>query len=171
MFHEVPALSANSGGNNALTPTQLTTLQPVYPPLHGTTPPHVLGIIPPPAPNNLPPAWPAVTDLVIGHEGLYQQSDQSPEIQACLGAAVRRANGNLVFVDGFPDPHRKAQWLGESLVTELSMRRKGSTSMEAVDDRAQKDQQYLNLLLYMVTRAISIRARVMTAENFAPDTW
>lgn len=101
--------------------------------------------------------WPAVTDLVAGENGRYQQSDQTPEIQACLRATVRRANGNLVFLDAFPDPHCKAQWLGESLVIELNERRGGSPSMAAVDDRARTDAQYFNQLLHMVITFVSAR--------------
>ena len=140
-------------------PSQLTMVQQAYPaPFRNTTAPPVPNvipllepIIPPPALQPLPIVWPANIDLVVGPEGRFRQSDQIPEIQTCLGAAVRRANANLVFLDAFPDAHRKGQWLAQALATELNDRRNTSTSIEAVDDRARREDQYFNRLLYMVT--------------------
>ena len=157
IVNEVPVLSANNGGINSPTvPAQFEIMQPVYPPLHTATFPPMPNVVPPPGPGMVPPAWPAITDLVVGRDGRYQQSDQTPEIQACLKAAVRRANGNLVFLDGFPEALHKARWLGDALVTELIERRKGSITVVAVDDRARSDQQYFNQLLHMVMYFIGV---------------
>lgn len=133
-----------------MVPAQFATAQLVYPSLQNTALPPTLNGISSPKLGVVPPVWPAITDLVVGRDGRYQQSDQTPEIQACLKAAVRRANGNLVFSDGFPDTQCKAQWLGDALVTELSERRKTSITVAAVDERARHDQRYLNQLLHMV---------------------
>lgn len=152
---------ANGREDNALTvPAQPTTVQPVYlTPLQNIAPPPAPYIIqslqpavPLPMPGFLPPAWLPVTDLVVGRDGRYQQSDQIPEIQACLKAAVRRANANLAILDGFPDAHRRGIWLANALGTELRECRKASASMAVVDDRAQHDERYFNNLLHMVTR-------------------
>lgn len=151
---------AKTGRDNALnSPAQLATIQPTYSAtLRNTAPPPTQHIIQPheqvtplPMPTPLPPVWPAISQLVEGRNGRYQQSDQIPEIQACLRGVVRRANANLALVDGFPSPHRRGQWLAEALVSELRERRKGSMNMAAVDDRAQQDGQYFNNLLYMVS--------------------
>ena len=159
-------LSANEGRNNApIVGTQFMMAQPLYPPLrHVSLPPAVnaiaqpeLGPTPPPMLHLLPVVWPAATDLVE-IDGRYQQSDQSPEIQACLKAAVRRANGNLAFVDGFPDVHYRSEWLGKALEVEFTEARGRSTTIAAVDDRAKIDQPYLNKLLHMVICFVSLVA-------------
>jgi len=128
-------------------------------------------IILPPALGPPVPAWPAITDLVVGREGHYQQSDQIPEVQACLRAAVRRANANLALLDGFPDPRRKGQWLADALGMELSECRNASTNMAAVDDRARHDVQYFNRLLYMVTFVAGICRFAIAIKKFTPDWW
>jgi hypothetical protein len=92
-----------------------------------------------------------MTVLVEGRDSRYHQSDQIPGIQACLKAAVRRANAGLVFCDAFPDMHRKGEWLAKALMKELGECRNASTTMNVVDDRAQHDERYFNCLLSMVT--------------------
>ena len=157
---QVPVLGSpvNNGNNIPTIPIPFTTIPPVYPPVNNITllpAPAELGVTPPPALYPLPLMWPAVTNLVAGRDGCFQQSGQTPEVQACLGAAVRRANGNLVFVDAFPDAFRKSQWLGEALVMELNDCRGGSVSMAAIDDRARGDEKYFKQLLYMVICFVS----------------
>ena len=173
-INQVPVLGdpANSGEDNEpMIPAQHTATQPAYPTLQNIAQPPMPYIIQPPgpvvlplAPGPLPLAWPAITDLVIGKEGRYQQSDQIPEIQACLSASVRRANANLALLDGFPDPHRKGQWLADALGMELSKRRNTSINVAAVDDRARHDAQYFNRLLYMVIHFTGV-CRVVTATQ------
>lgn len=158
-MNQVPVLGGptnNSGGTPAV-PVLFATIPQVYPPVNNIAPPPELGIAPPSALYPPPPMWPAVTNLVAGRDGSFQQSSQTPEVQACLSAAVRRANANLVFIDGFPDALRKNQWLGEALVIELSDRRGGSASMAAIDDRARGDEKYIKQLLYMVICFVSAR--------------
>ena len=138
--------------------------QPLYPPLHRISlPPTMNTVVQPelgivsPRMLHLPVVWPTITDLVE-RDGTCQQSDQSPEIQACLKAAVRRANGSLAFVDGFPDVHHRTEWLGKALEKELADARGRSVTIAAVDDRAKIDQPYLNKLLYMVICSVSLVA-------------
>ena len=114
------------------------------------------------------PVWPAITTLQVGKDGRIQQSNQIPEVQACLRAAVRRANANLALVDGFPDLHRRGAWLSQALGTELNRRRNESTSMEAIADRALFDQQYFNSLLHMVNRFVTAYCVPMTAKKSYP---
>lgn len=139
--------------------TQPASTPKIGPPPTPTPPPPPAPIPPPHTPQLLPPVWPAITDLVKGRDGRYQQSDQIPEIQACLKAAVRRANANLGFYDAFPDTHRKGEWLANALVKELGARRNGT--IEAVDDRARHDDQYFNRLLSMVSFFIGVGGNVI----------
>jgi len=170
--------SANSRENHVpMVLTQSATIQPAYMiPPKNTAPLPMPYIVQPPGPIILPPAlgplmpaWPAITDLVVGREGHYQQSDQIPEVQACLRAAVRRANANLALLDGFPDPRRKCQWLADALGMELSECRNASTNMAAVDDRARHDTQYFNRLLYMVTLSTDTRRIAIMTKKSTPD--
>ena len=169
--------SANGRENHVpMVLTQPTAIQPAYMvPPKNTTPLPMPYIVQPPGPIVLPPAlgpltpaWPAITDLVVGREGRYQQSDQIPEVQACLRAAVRRANANLALLDGFPDPRRKGQWLADALGMELSECRNASTNMAAVDDRARRDAQYFNRLLYMVISFTDICRIAITTKKIYP---
>lgn len=163
-------------GDAPAIPIQPATVQPAYTAPLQNTPllptPYTIQlpepVVPLPAPDPLMPAWLPITDLVIGRDSHYQQSDQSPEIQACLSATVRRANANLILLDGFPDPHRKGQWLADALGIELSQRRKASTNIAILDDRARHDAQFFNRLLYMVTRSASIHHAVITTEKNHP---
>lgn len=97
---------------------------------------HSLSQPPPPllTPHPLLPVWPAITALVERDKGSFRQSDQSPEIQACLGAAIQRANWNLVLINGFPDPQTKTRWLADALKAELKIRRETSMMIAAIDD-------------------------------------
>lgn len=147
-----------------MVPIPSMNIQLVYPPINDITPPPMPtepGVALPLALHPFPLTWPAITNLVPGRDGRCQQSGQTPEVQACLGAAVRRANGNLVFLDGFPDALRKNKWLGEALVIELNDRRGGSASMVAIDDHARGDKQYFKQMLYMVTCFVSPRDDAM----------
>jgi hypothetical protein len=100
---------------------------------------------------NPPPEWPACTNLVRKSDGQYLQSDQSLVIQAFLTAATRRANSNLVFIDGFPDPQTKNEWLFNGLMVELNKCQEGSPVIQAINNRAQHDAQYFNPLCSMVS--------------------
>ena len=156
-----------------MVPGQPATVQQLYlPPLQNTilTPtPNIVSplesAVAPAVLQPLPLVWPAITDLVVGKDGRYQQSDQIPEIQACLRAAVRRANADLAFLDAFPDTHRKGLWLAQALSVELGERRRGSMSIEAVDDRARHDERYFNRLLFMVTCFAGICDNATTANK------
>jgi len=102
---QVPVLNVNSGGNNVPAfPSRFASVQPAYPLnstilspiLNAVLPPVESGVVPPPTLHPPPLVWPTTTDLVVGKDGRYRQSEQTREIQACLGAAARRANGNRV---------------------------------------------------------------------------
>ena len=160
---QVPVLNHSTNGTTNDKPTVLVppTHQPVYLP-HGVVPPHPLNSTVPFEPAvalqllvpQPPPEWLAATDLVKREDGKYRQSDQSPEIQACLSAAVQRANANLVFISGFPDPLTKRRWLTGALKMELGERRKGSATIAIVDDRARDDERYFSRLQSMVTYSV-----------------
>lgn len=153
-------------------PTGLIPLthQPVYSPPHDIVPPHPPNSTMPfepatilqPLVPQLPPAWLVATDLVKREDGNYRQSDQTPEIQACLSAAVQRANANLVFNSGFPDPLTKGRWLASALTTELGERRKGGGTIAIVDDRARNEGRYFSRLQSMVTYSVVTVTRLLT---------
>lgn len=163
----------DTGDSAPNAPAQLVTVQPTHPaPLHDTASPPIQYVVRPPeqlvplpALVPLPLVLPVSIELVIGRDGRYQQSDQIPEIQACLKVVVRRANANLALVDGFPDPLRKGEWLAATLISELGERRKGSINMAAVDDRAKHDRQYFNNLLLMVSRFVGVCRVAVTVEK------
>ena len=93
------------------------------------------------------PTW---TDLVQEENGAYKQTAQHPELNACLGAAVKRANTKLLFIDAFPSLHDRDTWILDSLRAELAIWREGSHFLNAVAERVNVDENYLNCLLSMV---------------------
>ena len=103
-----------------------------------------------PGPGNYPHHIPTWTDLVQEENGSYKQTSQHPELNACLSAAVKRANTKLLFVDAFPSLHDRDTWTLDSLRTELSIRRESSHFVDAVAKRVSVDEHYLNCLLSMV---------------------
>ena len=114
------------------------------------------------------PAWPEFTNLVQEDDGSYKQTSQTPEINACLGAAVKRANANLVLIDSFPDIDDQEHWLVDALNFELTVNQ--SRIVNVVGERARADDNYFNCLLSMVivvpsTRSHGLRsfARLVTA--------
>ena len=143
---QVPVLGQSGSCRGNDTPIKPGPAQPTYQPALPS--PHNVAL--PPTALHAPPSWPAITDLVESKPGHYQKSAQAAEIQACLAAAVQRANANLVFINGFPDTECKGQWLASALTVELNEHRKKSVGMAAVDDRARSDQQYFNQLLSTV---------------------
>ena len=95
------------------------------------------------------PAWPAFTDLFEDGDGTYKQTGQITEINNCLGAAVKRANSNLVLVNSFPSVDEQERWLVDALGFELTARSQNRT-IEAVGERARADGDYFHSLLSMV---------------------
>jgi len=95
------------------------------------------------------PAGPTFTDLVQDGDGSYKQTGQIIEINNCLGAAVKRANANLVLIDSFPDVDEQERWMVDALKFGLAA---GSQShiIKAVEDRARADSNYFHCLLSMV---------------------
>lgn len=95
------------------------------------------------------PAWPTFTDLVQDGDGSYKQTGQIIEINNCLGAAVKRANANLVLIDSFPDIDEQERWLVDALKFGLTA---GSQShaIKAVEEWARVDGNYFHCLLSMV---------------------
>ena len=156
-YNQVPVLSHPAASTANSIPTALIqpTCQLVYSPPQNTVLVHPLNItlpleLPSPTFHALPPVWPAITDLVRRDDGHYCQSNQIPEIQACLSTTVQRANLNLVFCDGFPDANCKGQWLAQALRKELDAHKGRSTTMAAVNDCANHSTQYFNHLQSMV---------------------
>ena len=159
-FAQVPALGHSTNNTTSNEPAVLVppTNQPVHSHHHGVMPPHPPNSAMPFEPAaalqalvpQLPPAWLAATDLIKREDGNYRQSDQTPKIQACLSAAVQRANANLVSNSGFPDPLTKGRWLAGALKMELGERRKGGATIAIVDDRARNDERYFSRLQSMV---------------------
>ena len=66
--------------------------------------------LPPLDPGVHPRHTPAWTDLVQEENGKYKQTSQRPELNACLGAAVKCATANLVLFDAFPSLHVRDKW-------------------------------------------------------------
>ena len=95
------------------------------------------------------------TDLVQEDNGTYKQTAQHPELNACLSATVKRANANLVLVDAFPSLLTRDEWVLVSLRMELAARRGSSHFINAVAERVNVDEYYLNCLLAMVTATFS----------------
>jgi hypothetical protein len=178
MINQVPVLGnpMNNRGNTTV-PIQPATIQQGYPAsIYHTTLPSLPKTdlrpgptAPPPAPQPLLLASSSITSLVIGSDGRYHQSEQNPEIQALLKAAVRRGNANLAFFDAFLDIHRKGQWLAEALTKELGKSRDGSSTMEAVDDRARRSGLYFNNLLSMVIYFAGIEGNMIMANGPTAD--
>ena len=95
------------------------------------------------------PAWPTHTNLLQDGDGSYKQTGQISEINNCLGAAVKRANANLVLTHSFPEIDEQERWLVESLNFELNERSR-SRIVTAVRERASVDVNYFHCLLSMV---------------------
>ena len=113
--------------------------------------------LPPLDPGVHPRHTPAWTDLVQEENGKYKQTSQRPELNACLGAAVKCATANLVLFDAFPSLHVRDKWALDSLRAEFAMRRGDSPFIDAVEKRSRVDKNYLLSLLSMVN--INSRAR------------
>ena len=95
------------------------------------------------------PAWATFTNLVQDGDGFYKQTGQITEINNCLGAAVKRANANLVLIDSFPGVDVQEQWLADALRFELTARGQDHI-ISAVRERANADINYFHCLLSMV---------------------
>ena len=113
-------------------------------------------------PSRLPPLDPGVhlrrtpawTDLVQEENGKYKQTSQRPELNTCLGAAVKSATAKLVLFDAFPSLHVRDKWALDSLRAEFSMRQVDSPFIDAVEKRSSVDKNYL-LSLHWVLEPLS----------------
>lgn len=141
--HQVPVPS-RSPADAPDTPTTATAVQQPAQAVPVPTP-----VLPPglPAHPHHVPTW---TDLVQEEDGAYKQTSQHPELNTCLSATIKRANTNLVVFDAFPSLHIRYTWLLDSLRLEFAIRRDRSLFINAVAERADVDENYLNCLISMV---------------------
>ena len=100
------------------------------------------------------------TNLVEDSDGTYKQTGQVTEINNCLGAAVKRANANLVLIHSFPNVDEQERWLAESLNFELAARSQ-SHVIVAVREWASADINYFHRLLSMVIAGSSAHSLLL----------
>jgi len=115
--------------------------------------------------RRLIPTWPDFTNLVQEEDGTYKQTGQITEISACLGAAIKRANTNLILKDSFPGIEEQEEWLVDALRFELNARSQ-SCIIDVVGERAKTDINYFNCLLSMVRMPRCVFPRLAVAHGF-----
>jgi len=111
------------------------------------------------------PTWPKFTELIQDDDGSYKQTGQITEINNCLGAAVKRANANIVLIGSFPNIDEQEQWLVDALTFELTSRSQ-SHVIEEVRERARVDVNYFHSLLSMV---ITDSVHILVTDNCPSD--